>query len=225
VEVFAMRRVRAASVLGAVAMLAALGGPHPAAHGGTVLPAISIDGAAAPDIGSQIVGLEIEERRNGSYDLSLRVGNFGPRSDGTTGYLYFDDSRVAIGKTLEVALGGTPAVSYSGGIEALRAIHEEGSSPILELIARGAQPVNAGADPLPLTPIGFTGERRGAGGRATEIATAEIAGTPGLRPGVPVAFEGQGDWFTGTFQVRSARHTFDLTRGFRSTIAVVRKAR
>ncbi len=49
---------------------------------------------------------------------------------------------------------------------------------------------------------------------------AEVAGTPQLRAGVPVALSGVGEPFAGQYTLTACRHTFDGEQGYRTRVRV-----
>jgi hypothetical protein len=222
-----MLALRSSTIAGTMILLASAGSAAtPGALYSPVRPSIAVEGTAAPDLDERVLGLEIEERADGSFTIEVSLSNWGAGPSGSAGFVLFEDPRIAIGKPITLSLGDDgSAASFDGTITVLRAEMDEGSPPRIELEAVGSRIPASGGPALEILPEGFTGERRLVEGRIAPIVSAEVTSTPILRPGALVTFPGAGPWFPGFFKVRSVEHRFDLDRGLRSRFEAVRPVR
>jgi phage protein D len=99
-------------------------------------PALSINGAAQPDLGADLQTLVIEETAAGLVRCRARFLNWGPQNGGA-GFIHFDSGLLAFGNqlTVEIGEGRMQDQVFEGRISAVEGLYPDGEPPAIVVYA------------------------------------------------------------------------------------------
>lgn len=104
-------------------------------------PAFAIDGRTVPELGRDLLRLDIEEGRLGLRTMVARLSAVGPQSDGSVeSLLYLDGELVDLGSPITATLGAPAEIRqvFAGSVSALEITFEEGGYPVVSVFAEDA---------------------------------------------------------------------------------------
>jgi len=96
-------------------------------------PTLAVGGKNQPVLAQGLLGMHIHETTAGLYRCEIVVGNWGARSQGGIGFLYFDRSLLDFGKTLTISLNGQAI--FQGMISAIEGRFPEGAQVAIAVLA------------------------------------------------------------------------------------------
>ena len=190
----------------------------------TQRPSIGFDNQEDAIVSTALISFSVKLEKDGQGSGDLQFKNWGMNNN-VPGYSFFDDPRLAIGKSLQIKV--TRQTLVDGRISAINASFSSNAPPALGLsIIIDWVPVSPGpvrlSYPLELLEFNVKEIRVSrkptslSGGRRCLIGTGIASFMGQLVPGLTVDLEGLGSRYSSAYTLTEVIHNFSLDRGLQT---------